>query len=268
MDPEKQNAKQFPCTYSDCKQIFTKRGNLNVHIKTVHEQKKEFVCGQSEVPVPDEVEDDSQVYAYGCGRPFTSKASLVEHVRVTHFNLPSKRTLRESEKKKAKRSAEDDLFTPKKRMPRRDKGIKKSSTLSALTGLNLTANPDGFPEDEQGFVQYPPFGYHKEPSPAPQGTCEDTVEDREDDWNQLSGSMTLVGEHLYHNGKGYHLVSEDGSGDQAMLDEGQYMPCRTIPTGINQTYDDDMEPPFYFEHEPEYIHSTSRNVIDPLLLRT
>lgn len=269
LDAERTNTKQFPCTHSGCQQVFTKRGNLTVHIKTVHEQKKDFVCGVSEVPVPDEVEDTLQVYAYGCGRPFTSKASLVEHVRVTHFNLPSKRTLRENQKK-AKRSAEDDLFnlfSPKKRMPRRDKGIKKSSTLSALTGLNLTANTDASLDDVRGFTEYPPMNQHNKPSPAHSATFEDTTQEREDDWNQLSGSMTLVGEHLYHNGKGYHLVSEDGSAEQAMFDDGQYMPCRTVPTGINQTYDDDMETPFYFEHEPEYIHTTTRNVIDPLLLQ-
>lgn len=269
IDPEKANTKQFPCTYSGCKQIFTKRGNLNVHIKTVHEQKKDFVCGRSDIPVPPELGDISQVFAYGCGRPFTSKASLIEHVRVTHFDLPSKRSLQESDRK-AKRRGDDDLditSSVKKRMPRSDKGVKKSSTLSALTGLKLTADSSTLAKYNAGFTEYPPIGYNHESSSMRRGSHEDAIDDKDDDWNQLSGSMTLLGEHLYHNGKGYHLVSDDGSAEQAMLDEGQYMPCRTVPTGINQTYDDDMEPPFYFEHEPEYIHPTTRSVIDPLLLQ-
>lgn len=271
LDTDKPNAKSFACTHPGCKQIFTKRGNLNVHVKTVHERKKDFVCGQSTIPVPSELENDSQVFAHGCGRSFTSKASLVEHVRITHFHLPSKRTLREATKKKAKRAADDDDNPPtiltKKRMPRRDKGLKRSSTLSALTGLNLTAESDTNMDKTAGFTEYPPARYDDyKPSVVPQRLDEDAADDKEDDWNQLSGSMTLVGEHLYHNGRGYHLVSEDGSADQTILEEGQYIPCGTVPNS-NQSYDDDVEPPFYFEHEPEYIHSVPRTAIDPFLLQ-
>lgn len=271
LDTEKAGAKQFPCTYIDCKQVFTKRGNLNVHIKTVHEQKKDFVCGRSDIPVPPELGEGSQVYAYGCGRPFSSKASLIEHVRVTHFNLPSKRSLQEADRK-TKRRANSDLdimSSAKKRMPRSDKGIMKSSALSALTGLKLKADSSTLVNSNTGLTQYPSIDRSRETWQDRSDHQEDVNnnEEREDDWNQLSGSMTLLGEHLYHNGKGYRLVSDDGSAEQAIFDEGQYMPCRTIPEGINQMYDDDMEPPFYFEHEPEYIHPAPRSVIDPVLLQ-
>lgn len=275
VDEEKANTKQFPCTYPDCKQVFTKRGNLNVHIKTVHEQKKDFVCGRSEVPVPPEHDGDSQVYAYGCGRAFTSRASLIEHVRVTHFHLPSRRSLQKPDRREKRRAVatddEEDIdmtSSVKKRAPRSDKGVKKSSTLSALTGLKMTADSSALVNQNTTLISYPPMSDNQETSQVDPTYHEDANDEKEDDVDQLSGSMTLFGEHLYHNGKGYRLVSDDGSAEQSMFEEGQYMPCRSIPTGINQDYDDDMEPPFYFEHEPEYIHPTPRSVIDPLLLQS
>ncbi|KAK5074481.1 hypothetical protein LTR70_010195 [Exophiala xenobiotica] len=257
IDPMKRVAKQFPCTHPGCTHVFTKRGNLNVHIKTVHEKKRDFICGVTEITVPGELEDGLEASANGCGRSFTSKAALVEHVRTAHFNLPNKRAQRE-EKKKAKRQAEDDGFAPpmsKKRKPRKDKGVKKSSTLNALTGLDM-------PADEAAETTKPsPFSN----ASGPAQTGGDATKDDADDWNQLSGSMTLYGDHLYHNGQGYHFASEDGSADQSRIDEGQYMPCPDPQTGPLPADDVDLEPFFDFEHEREHIDNTLNQLIDPLL---
>lgn len=253
VDPAKQRAKQFPCTYSGCTHIFTKRGNLNVHIKTVHERKKEYVCGVTDVPVPDEVEAGRVNSATGCGRSFTSKASLVEHVRTAHFDLPSKRAQRE-EKKKAKRQADEYasvMPTAKKRMPRKDKGIKKTSTLNTLTGFDLPADA------ASEMTSFPPFSYGS----AQGQDFSEAMDDDVDDWNQLSGSMTLFGDHLYHNGQGYHFSSEDGSADQSRIDDGQYQPCYNPQPGRLPANDVDAEPFFDFEHEREQVHNT----LDPML---
>lgn len=244
----KESKEHYPCTYPDCEHVFTKQGNLNVHVKTVHEKQKDFVCGTTEIPIPEELQDQNDVNVSGCGRSFTSKATLVEHVRTEHFGLLSKRKLRE-QKKQAKRSAEDDVYSvgsaSKRRKPRKDKGLKKSSILSSLVAGR----------DDQGTQQ----SVYAEAQNHEKSSFDDIMKEEEDDWNQLSGSMTMVGEHLYHNGRGYHLASEDGSADRARLEDVQYVPCH----GDRATIFED-EPFFAFEHEPEYIHPN----IDPILLRT
>ena len=253
VDPSKQSAKQYRCTHPGCVHVFTKQGNLNVHVKTVHEKKKEFVCGVTEVPVPEDVQDREETFARGCASSFTSKASLVEHVRTAHFNLPSKRAQREA-KKKAKRNAEEevaDVPTAKKRKPRKDKGTKKNSTLAALISSKIPADA----EAEQ--TSFPPFSYESGQSQD----FDDAIDDDVDDWNQLSGSMTMFGNHLYHNGQGYHFASEDGSVEQSRIDDGQYLPCHNPPPGPFPADEVDTEPFFEFEHERENIRST----LDPLL---
>lgn len=257
---------QFPCEYEGCDHVFTRRGNLTIHVKTVHEKKKDFVCGETEVPIPTELADKESISIEGCGKSFTSKASLVEHVRTAHFNLPSKRTLRE-EKKRAKRLAtslnDDDGFVgsaPKRRAPRKDKGTKKTSMLNELTGSAAASPANPFPvlSSLPGQTVLP---QHDQ-------TFEEAMNDDFDDLNQLSGSMTLVGDHLYHNGQGYHLVSsEDGSADQSRLrqlpdlDDAQYLPCHTGEELFGAP-DVHAQPFFDFEHEREEIHPS---VLDPML---
>ena len=253
VDPSRQTVKHFACTYPGCTHVFTKKGNLTVHIKTVHEKQKDFVCGITEIPVPEEVGDVEEGSINGCGRSFTSKASLVEHVRTTHFSLPSKRTQRE-EKKKAKRQAEDDMSDTslaKRRKPRKDKGTKKISALEALTGFDTPA------DDMAGLTDIPPSS-HPHVIDHRLGS---TIDECADDWNQLSGSMTLVGDHLYHYGQGYHFTSEQGSVEQSRIDDGQYLPCRDPQPGVPPVDDVDTELFFDFEHEREHI----RNTLDPLL---
>jgi len=78
--------RNFPCTYPDCGKAFTKKGNLNVHVRAVHDKKKEFVCGQVELKV-------SKTFpgwdGHGaCGRHFGSKKGLENHIITQHLLLP------------------------------------------------------------------------------------------------------------------------------------------------------------------------------------
>ena len=131
----------FSCTYTNCARSFTRKGNLNVHIKTVHEHRKDFVCGQTELSLPhqtpqdqnSELAESSEIN--GCGRHFTSKATLEEHVRTVHLGLNSKRQER-NRKRKAERAAEvaEGDFGTGRTMKKRRKKPEAKSAIAKLTG--------------------------------------------------------------------------------------------------------------------------------------
>ena len=146
-DAENSKTHTFPCTHLNCSRSFTKKGNLNVHVKTVHEHRKDFVCGQTELKFPQEalqkLESDliENSAITGCGRHFTSKATLEEHVRTVHLGMNSKRQER-NRKRRAERAAEDEYVdaesggTGKSKKRRRAPATK--SAISELTGsVNL-----------------------------------------------------------------------------------------------------------------------------------
>jgi general transcription factor IIIA len=144
-DSEAENSKThtFPCTYLNCSRSFTKKGNLNVHVKTVHEHRKDFVCGQTELKLPQEATPKTESEPVenpeitGCGRHFTSKATLEEHVRTVHMGMNSKRQER-NRKRREERAAEDEYVgaesggTGIRKKRRRAPAAK--STISELTG--------------------------------------------------------------------------------------------------------------------------------------
>lgn len=74
----------FPCTTPGCGRSFTKRGNLTVHIRTVHDGEKRFVCGDTDLSSSKKAEGwDGE----GCGKRYGSKLALEEHVRTAHLGL-------------------------------------------------------------------------------------------------------------------------------------------------------------------------------------
>ena len=160
----------YPCTYPDCGRVFTKNGNLNVHIKTVHERRRDYVCGREDVAVT-----IGWRVGDGCGRDFTSKASLEEHIRTVHQGRESKRTERQN-KRKHERSEGHDVTAstqePQIRKPRKDKGLTRTSALSRLLGEGKRFQK---PEDFSIFED------------------EDKYEDAE-----MSGSITMYGSQLFH----------------------------------------------------------------------
>ncbi|KAI4135651.1 MAG: hypothetical protein LQ347_000506 [Umbilicaria vellea] len=79
------------CTDPSCGRGFTRKGNLMVHMRTVHKNEKRFVCGKVE---PNSLSRRKIAEWNGegaCGRAYQTKANLEEHVRTTHLGLPHAR---------------------------------------------------------------------------------------------------------------------------------------------------------------------------------
>lgn len=79
------------CTDPSCGRAFTRKGNLMVHMRTVHRNEKRFVCGK----VGPHTLSRSKIAEWNgegaCGRAYQTKANLEEHVRTTHMGLPHAR---------------------------------------------------------------------------------------------------------------------------------------------------------------------------------
>lgn len=76
--------KLFPCTVEGCDRSFTKKGNLTVHIRTVHEQEKRFACGETDLSGSNKVTGWDGI---GCGKRYGSKLALEEHIRTAHLGF-------------------------------------------------------------------------------------------------------------------------------------------------------------------------------------
>ena len=76
-----QDRKTELCPHDGCGKKFTKKSNLNVHIRTAHEGFR-FVCGELELASP---LFEGWANARGCGDKFSTKAKLEDHVRFIHL---------------------------------------------------------------------------------------------------------------------------------------------------------------------------------------
>ena len=146
-----QSAMAFPCIYNDCNRSFSKKGNLNVHIKTVHEKRRDFVCGETELNLSQlpgqQVLSEDHAEIEGCGRDFTSKSSLEEHVRTAHLGLGSKRVERNKKRKVAALKSSEQP-EQKKQKSRKGQG-KRTAALSALTGVKYEAEAESEDGDDE-----------------------------------------------------------------------------------------------------------------------
>lgn len=158
------------CHYPDCGKSFSKQGNLNVHIRTAHENRRDFVCGETQVELP---KDESYV---GCGRDFTSKSALVDHVRSIHLGGESTQV--------KKRRLRDELQGPKTKKPRSDKGVRKTPAI-----IGNASNIDRYPFGQMDLDDHElqsQFG---------------------DDEQELDGNTTMYGSMLYDPDGAYHYSS-------------------------------------------------------------
>lgn len=70
------------CPYDNCTKAFTKKSNLNAHIRTAHEGFR-FICGQ--VPLGGGPGFEGWSDSQGCGDKFSTKVRLEDHVRYIHL---------------------------------------------------------------------------------------------------------------------------------------------------------------------------------------
>lgn len=132
--------KKIPCTYVGCKGSFTKKFNLDVHVRSVHEGQR-YICGTFDVSkIPDLVFWDS---SDGCGEAFVSKANLEDHVRTAHLGLPS--SINAKRRKPQAKSDCEGLDSMTETINRRDRRIKPSA-IDELLGIS-------YDNDERRTIQ-------------------------------------------------------------------------------------------------------------------
>lgn len=71
------------CPHEDCHKSFTRKSNLNQHIRSAHEGHR-FICGEYLIEGPDFLIWSNDE---GCGDKFSSKARLEDHIRFRHLGF-------------------------------------------------------------------------------------------------------------------------------------------------------------------------------------
>jgi general transcription factor IIIA len=93
---------KFPCPRPGCERVFNKENNLKVHIRAVHEQRKNFFCNASFFTDSKKADLKAWDGKNACEAPFGAKSSLEQHVRTHHLGLQNRKQTRKIAKSKAK----------------------------------------------------------------------------------------------------------------------------------------------------------------------
>ena len=92
------------CPEPQCGRGFTRAGNLVCHLKTVHQNKREFVCGESDISGSKSIPEDWSKIK-GCGLTFAAKGNLVGHFKTVHLGDRRKNKKIEKPRMRAKTSS-------------------------------------------------------------------------------------------------------------------------------------------------------------------
>ncbi|KAI5286573.1 Strongly-conserved Zn-finger binding protein (TFIIIA) [Ascosphaera aggregata] len=132
---------EFRCPLASCGRTFSKRGNLNVHIRTVHEGEKRFVCGETDLSKSKKVEGYDMAL-HGCGKRYGSKLALEEHIRTAHLGLKSaKAGRREKHMDQSRRvGASDSAAAAEETVTSNAANAEINRDVALLTGADLAAS--------------------------------------------------------------------------------------------------------------------------------
>ncbi|KAF2270878.1 hypothetical protein CC78DRAFT_5175 [Lojkania enalia] len=117
---------KFPCPRPGCDRIFTKGGNLKVHIAAVHDELRRFVCGEVDFSSSKHPELAGWDRQNACNQAFKTKSALEQHIRVLHLGFQNRKTERDKKKASLKQT----------------KGKTKTTTLTLLTGVGYGEGKD------------------------------------------------------------------------------------------------------------------------------
>ncbi|CAK4029157.1 Zinc finger [Lecanosticta acicola] len=112
-NPPPQPNKKYLCPQNGCPRSlpghgFSKRGNMDVHFKSAHAKKRDFVCGEHDLSGNKKVEGWN---GRGCGVAMTAKQALIAHIRTQHMGLPTngKEPMKPRKRITAKKGTDADM---------------------------------------------------------------------------------------------------------------------------------------------------------------
>ncbi|KAM0278306.1 hypothetical protein ACHAQH_005225 [Verticillium albo-atrum] len=76
--------KTIPCAWPGCDKKFTKKSNLNAHVRSAHEGLR-FTCGQTDHATTADLA--AWPREQGCGTTFVTKGNLEAHIRHVHLGI-------------------------------------------------------------------------------------------------------------------------------------------------------------------------------------
>jgi general transcription factor IIIA len=246
---QSKTSNQVTCPHDGCDKVFSRVGNLNVHIRTFHEKRRDFVCGQSEISI-DGIEPGATVE--GCGRDFAQKAALIDHVRTAHLGMDSLG--------KAKRKAKSEGDAPKTKKARKDKGVRRIPAIS-------DANPiqERFP-----FLDEDPDSYINQDMQLVSSAQSPTLpNDAELDGNMVMyGSMIYDPHGAYRYSDGEYPTSSQSSKVLTEMNKDDFHEFSTDnPFEVASQYlDPDLDVEEEIRNKPFTLEPEMSNALDPLLL--